>query len=523
MIVFSPLALYTTYLGWQQFDVLFDALWQTGLLYIGFLVIGYRFLKNVLAPAGATQHAAEYALNNFLYELAMTFLICSLFVYPCVPLEQKGLSFKPLCSMKQGDNLHASTIKDSGTTYDEAFAEVLTNQVKIPLGFSILQNYISSLTYGLMKVTGCTDSLQAIQGDLVSTYIPTNLRQQALQFHKQCFLEARSTYLNEPHDEAETKQIESILKRHGGEDDLNWMGSKTFSTLYYNKLTAREPVSGFTFTNYPSPNFEAAKDDPSVKTHMPENGYPTCNQWWEKIRGDLVKASEKAGYFDKHIGMLDVANRVYAYKAKHKLGWNSDITPEDYIAKILLNDSRDIQTNSVTSLMDNTNGAFGSALSHGLVNMGQWAKSWTSTPLKREAIMQTLPVMQAFLYFFLIILTPVILALSGYSPRALGSLCGLFIMTIFLQYLWHLVGFVERSVLDPLGQNDAISAMRNIVVMFYFIAPMLLLKLSIHFGGEAGAGLSGFITDTSQQSEIVANSGAAAARAGVKIISAGKL
>ena len=509
MIVFSPLALYTTYLGWQQFDVLFDALWQTGLLYIGFLVIGYRFLKNVLDPAGATHQAAEYALNHFLYELAVTFLLCSLVVYPCVPLEQKGLSFKPLCTMKQGSNPHTSTIKDSGTTYDEAFADVLTNQVKIPIGFSILQNYMSSLTYGLMKVTGCTDSLQSIQGDLVSTYIPTDLRQQALQFHKQCFLEARSTYLNEEHTEAEKKQIETILKRHGGEEDLNWMGSKTFRTLYYNKMTAREPVAGFAFQTHPNPNFEeAAKNDASVKNHLPVNGYPTCNQWWEKIRMDLVKASEKASYFDKHIGSIDVANRIYAYKAKHKLAWNSDITPEDYIAKILLKDSRDMQIKSTESFIDPTNNSVGSMLSRGLVNASQSLKSWTSTPLKREATLQTLPVMHAFFYFFLIIFTPIVLALSGYSPRALGSLCGLFTITIFLQYIWHLVGFVERSVLDPMGENDAVAAMRNMAVLFYFIAPGLLLKLSSHFGGDAGAGLAGLmgaseqITNQSTQSSV---------------------
>jgi hypothetical protein len=58
---------YTTYLGWQQYEVLFTALWQTGLLYLGFLMVGYRFLKNVLAPAGSTHHAAEHALNNVSY------------------------------------------------------------------------------------------------------------------------------------------------------------------------------------------------------------------------------------------------------------------------------------------------------------------------------------------------------------------------------------------------------------------------------------------------------------------------
>lgn len=130
--------------------------------------------------------------------------------------------------------------------------------------------------------------------------------------------------------------------------------------------------------------------------------------------------------------------------------------------------------------------------------------------------------MQGFLYFFLIIITPVVLALSGYNPKALGSICGLFIMTIFIQYLWHLVGYVERSVLDPLGHNDAISAMRNMAVLFYFIAPMLLLRLSSHFGGEAGMALAGMMAAADDHSTKTAESGkqvvvvaAKAARAGL--------
>lgn len=242
----------------------------------------------------------------------------------------------------------------------------------------------------------------------------------------------------------------------------------------------------------------------------------------EKIRTDLVKASEKAGYLDKHIGSIDVANRVYAYKAKHKLAWNSDITPEDYIAKILLADSRDMQIKSTESSIDPTNNSVGTMLSRSLINTSQSIKSWTSTPLKREATLQTLPVMHAFFYFFLIVFTPIVLALSGYSPRALGSLCGLFVITIFLQYVWHLVGFVERSVLDPMGENGAIAAMRNMAVLFYIIAPGLLLKLSSHFGGDAGAGLAGFVTSSNQVANESAESSANLVKTGGRLARLGK-
>ena len=92
-------------------------------------------------------------------------------------------------------------------------------------------------------------------------------------------------------------------------------------------------------------------------------------------------------------------------------------------------------------------------------------------------------------------------------------------MAILIQYLWHLVNFVERAVLDPLGENDAISAMKNIAVMFYFIAPVLLLRLSSHFGGEAGGGLMDLVSGSERQTEQLTQSGLSTAKDGVKAVS----
>ena len=511
MIVFNPLSLYTTYLGWQQYEIIFNALWQTGLLYLGFLAVGYRFLKNVLVPAGGF-FSVEHALNHFLYELAITVLICGIFVYPCVPLETKALQFKPLCGLKSASN---ATIGDTGTTYDEAFADILTHQVKIPIGFAIIQNFMSSFTYSLMKVTGCTDSLQAIDGDLVSTYLPHDIREQSLDFHRQCFIEARTQFNSDKH---EASELNTMLKRYGGEDDLKWMGSQILQQLYYTKIHSRHPVKGFTYNQAPNPNLEkAAKRGDLPSEQLPEEGYPSCQQWWNKLKSDLIDVAQKASMFNKHLNYYTMRERVKDYKFKHPKAWSADISVDDYIAKMLLSHSKDMQLNSVRTMMDNNNGHVGSAITNSLVNVGQWAKSWTSTPLKRESIMQTLPVMQAFFMFFLIILTPIVLSLSSYSPRALSSLCGLFVMAIFLQYLWHLVGFIERSVLDPLGENEAISAMKNMAVMFYFVGPVLLLKLSSHFGGDAGVGLMSLINNAEHQSEQLSQSGMQAAKTGAKV------
>ncbi|STX81577.1 membrane protein [Legionella busanensis] len=521
MIVFSPLSLYTTYLGWQQYDVIYLALWQTGILYLGFVAIAWRFLKNLLASASATHQMSEHALNQFLFELALAVLICGLFVYPSITLQQKGVVFKPVCTLG-GANTKDSSIKDTGTTYDESFADVLTEQVKIPLGFVLLQNLASSMTYGLMKVTGCSDSLQAIKGDLISTHIPQALKKQALDFHHQCYLEAKTAYLNTTRTPTEQAKVQKILQQYGGEDDLNWMGSKVLQTFYYQDLKARSPVPGFSYASNPSSHFEdAGKDDKAVAAHKPEHGYPTCEAWWDKIKADLVDTSNKASWYDEHLGKWNVGHRVAEYKMNHKIGWGSQLSADDFIARVLLQDETGLQLSANEALMDNTNGTFKTAASRALINTGQWFKSFTTTPLKREAILQSLPIMQAFFYFFLIILTPFILALSGYSTKAVGSLCALLFMAIFMQYLWHLGSFLERATVNSLGETNVVSAMQNMMVLFYFIAPLILLKLSAHFGGEGGGVLNGLLTSGQEFVNDKEQMGQNIARVGAKVASKG--
>lgn len=521
MIVFSPLALYTTFLGWQQYDVIYSALWQTGVLFFGFLVLAWRFLSNVLVQANPHQ-GADHALHQFLFDLAKMFFICILFVYPSTPLEQKGLSFKPMCTLDGVAVKKESKISDTGTSYDEDFAHVLSDDVRVPLGFALLQNFTSSLTYGLMKVTGCTDSLQSIKGDLISTHIPHDLRTQAIDFHQQCFLEARNLYLHQPLSDANKIKAKKILKEYGGENDLNWLGSKVLQTFYYDTLKARSPVPGFKYVDNKGENFEnAAKEDKSIETRKPENGFPTCQKWWDKLKADLVDASDKASILDEHLGRISVVNRVAKYKTDHRITWKSKLTTEDFISRVLLDDGDGLQIQSSQALVDENNTALGNTLARGLVNSGQWVKSVTSTPLKREATMQSLPIMQAFFYFFLIVITAFVLPLSAYSPRAVGSLCALFFMAILIQYLWHLGSYLERATVNNLGENNVVSVMQNTMLLFYYIAPIILLKLSSHFGGEGGAALSNWIDQGDKASESVANSGKDTGLLAAKVASKG--
>lgn len=90
-------------------------------------------------------------------------------------------------------------------------------------------------------------------------------------------------------------------------------------------------------------------------------------------------------------------------------------------------------------------------------------------------------------------------------------------MALFIPCLWHYAGFLERAAVDLLGESDVIAAIRNIVVTIYFVAPLLLLKLSSHFGGDGGASLAGLLDSADKTAEESANSGVKIAKAGANI------
>jgi hypothetical protein len=141
-----------------------------------------------------------------------------------------------------------------------------------------------------------------------------------------------------------------------------------------------KPVPGFTFNQAPNRNLEKAANRGDIPPEqLPEDGYPSCQQWWLKIKSDLVDVSNQASVFNKHLNYYAMLDRVRQYKTKHPKAWKAEISAEDFIAKMLLQESKDMQASSVQNLMDNNNGKVASAITHSLVNVGQWTKSWTST------------------------------------------------------------------------------------------------------------------------------------------------
>lgn len=505
MIVFNPLSLYTTYLGWQVYDVVFEAFYQTGIWFLGFAFVVFRYFKNAFAPSGATHHAGEHALNHFLYELLVLIVSFAIFIYPTTPLGIDELKFKPMCSIADD-----ATIGHSNTTYDDALYSLLSSDVKVPLGFSILQNFTSSLTYGLMKSVPCVDGLNNIKSEIVSIHLPRKVRQEVTSFQKQCFMEARLKFTTGKPKESE---YQATLKQYGGETDLKWIGSHVLRELYYGDLKAREPVNRYSYKKYPSDNFKQAAGDGEGEVpskYLPEHGFPDCEVWWVDIRQSLVDLINDMGFVYGNSQNQNLYKRVEFLLTANQISGQqnapNDELAHDLIARTLIENNSDIITRGAS--LKSSNNSFQRYAASLLNGVGQNVKSWTTTPLKREAIAQSMPVMQAITMFFVIVLMPFVIGFSGCSPRAIGAFAGIITVLIVINFLWFLVGMIEMKLVDTLeGNSVLISFIQNTAVLFYYIAPFIFLNLSALWGAGSAAKITSMVQEGKNNAEDAANAG----------------
>lgn len=516
MIVFNPLSLYTTFLGWQAYDLIFDAFLQTGLWFLGFLFVAFRFFKRIVAPDGATHHAAEHALNHFIYELLVLVIVMAVFVVPSVSIEAKSFEFHPMCS----GSSEAQSIGSTGSTYDNNFQSLVDDEVKLPIGFALLQNFVGSLTYGLMQASTCVDGLNNIKSDMVSTHLPEAMQQELADFKKQCFWEARLNFKSRP---PEPSSYERTLKAYGGESDLRWPGSHVLREHYYASMKAKSPVSRYEYGSFPSESLQKALENKEMDaSHLPEHGFPDCETWWVDIRSALKDLTDDTaftnGSFEGRKVYMRIVNALNERGVAGQQDAPQDEIAHDLIAKILIENNNDT-LDKISAFSTTNNNIVQSYISSGLNRTGQALKSWTYTPLKREATRQTLPVMQAVCMYLVILLMPIIVVFSGCSPRAIGAFCGIFSTLIFVNFIWFEVMGLESRLLESVdGSGELVSLIQNIAVMFYFIGPLLLLKLSAFWGAGSASLLTDFINQSEGKSNEVAEDGANAGKSAVSMV-----
>lgn len=497
MSVTGYLALYTTLLGWQQYQNLWNIMVTTGLVYLPFLGI---VMSSCIAPftSMGAKDAAVIAIRRLTINIVSALFIIALAGTPTVYLSPSVLHYEPLCQSATPSAVPGN----SGTTYDNAFS--VPTGVKIPILWYLVLTVSSGVTHAANIGISCDPWNYRQLHETLNTSKITDpaLKQEVVDFYNQCYVSAKSRYLGDALTGTQQTLIKTYLDKYG-QDDVSSLGSQVFLNVpgFYDSYHAQEPITGFAF----SPTRDAMSGQ--VSNHS-QWGEPACTDWWSDTQNGL----------ETHV--LTVLPPTIN-QAIHSIGDPvSQISAQAAAIKTLIKESFDTsfedQARGYESLENNMHGDF--------------ISRWIGAPLgaameglsffpKLHLLINALPVIQASLLFALYVFLAIGLPFSSYRAGFCVTVSIMLFSLIFCSFIWHLVAWFDDQLIHALfpGQLniDPITAslqgdptnmpnakfVNMIIGSLYIVLPLAWMTIMSWASVRLGAGLMGLMGSMSSASD----------------------
>lgn len=409
--------LYTTLLGWQLYDEIWDLLTQTGLAFLPFIGI---VMRNVAQPymSQEAKDAGSTSLRRMEIDFISTLLFIFFAVSPAFILNPSVLYYTPLCQTSgQFTTYHPG---NTGTTYDQAFT-VPTGDIRVPIWWYAVIAFSEGITSGANTLIACAPDLRKMVSQVNMAKIPdAELKQEVQEFEQECFIPARTHYLEDVHTNGTVlTPIQASIQQYG-ENDTEWPGSHGFLQTYYQNLSAASPVKGFAY------NAEQDINSDSNTDHPPTYGTPTCDVWWNDSQNGLksrLKAILPNSFWDEF---------------GQKLNDNS----QDDLVKLIIFSG---QTG-----YDKASDMVGDwGYSHTTTALGTWFNQLEQYP-KLYAAEEAAPIIQALLLLMVYSFLPLILVFTSYRAASFISGAIIIFSLIFWTFIWHLVSWTDSSLMTAL-------------------------------------------------------------------------
>lgn len=456
--------LFTTLLGWQQYQNLWSIIVQTGLAFVPFIIM---IIKNTAEPflSQETKSAYVISLRRVEFGLATMILVIMIACQPMMTVEPQVLHFKPVCN----SNINA-TPGNSGTTYDEAFPNL--QPVKVPLWWYAVIGLSGGFTASANVGLGCVPNLREERVQLHMERIKSApLRMETEQFIKACWLPAWRKYNeNKPNISQYTQQY--------GSTDPEWAGSHAFLNMpgYYDSLYAPQPVQGFPYNQ--------SRDWAQGKNHG-QWGTPSCKDWWEQPSVglyDQLKAQISPTLWQKLVSRAEGKN------------------PADAAIQALIGDSLTGGYREDSGAVENMGGGLATGL---LAGIGLAWHSLSYYP-KMYLLIEALPIVQAYLLMACYLFLAIALPASRYKFSTVLSITFVIFSIIFWSYIWELAKYVDTAMihaLNPMGGFQTISkdyggtqALTDMVaVLMYIILPVFWTMFMGWAGIQVGSGATSMV------------------------------
>ncbi len=417
--------LYTMLIGWNLYDQIWHLLASTGIAYLPFIGI---ILRNMAKPYESQEpkDAASTSLRRMEVDIISTILIIFLGASPFIPLNPSLVSYTPVCQAN-GDNqtYHPG---DTQTTWDSAFA-VPTQDIRVPLWWFAVMSVSEGVASSANTMVQCVPNLRKMVTEVDMAQITDpSLKQQLQQFELQCYIPARTQYLQDSQSNADSVQTINNDRNQYGVDDTEWLGSHGFQDAYYQNLKAQQPVPGFQYD--PSQDINADTD----KNNPPAYGTPNCYNWWNDPDSGLKTQ------------LYNALPKTFSDEFSSFFNNDTNGTLKDDVIKRLI-------SNANTGYQKANNTVGDNGYSHLAESLGSWFTQLTTYP-KLYAAAEAAPIIQALLLLMIYTFLPFALVFVGYKASAFLTGAMVIFSMIFWSFIWHLVSWTDSTLMNALyGDN----------------------------------------------------------------------
>lgn len=492
MVVDSKLELFTLLYGWLFYNSIWEVLVATGIVFLPFIGI----LLDTVASAYTSEDsddAGNTSLRAMEIEFFIAFFVVLLSGVPAIPLTATSLSYTPRATIGNPAQLTA-TPANSQSTFGGSISFVdYPNQVDVPVFWYVILSFTSGFNRAVMEDIPPVVDLREYADDLRDLRINDPALQAELNdFYRDCFIEARSKYLEErPNSVA----INNLLN-HYGATDTEWLGSHVFleTTGYYDTLRSDAIREGFVYSQLRDLEWEP--DD------HPIYGKPSCREWW---------SHSALGIAAKIVSATDGVDLI---AAAVEVGWDAQKRRDAIVQAVMLN-SPARWTNRGYDLAYGMQAKFYIGEDAGywgvLENRGMQALSGGGLVMNSlsfaswlRLFVEAAPMLQALILMGLYALLPFFILMSRYriSTFIIGAL--ILFLVKFWTVLWFYAWWVDQNLIRAFyAEPGSITTLFNIDMtlkravlnvltgLMYLVFPMLLTTYLAFSGIQAARGLDG--------------------------------
>jgi hypothetical protein len=513
MSVDSYLELFTTLFGWAFYDVLWDVLVGTGIVYLPFLGI---LIDSWREPAEGGQFgtATSLSLRRMEIELFIALLVVVLAGQPAAltPLNASTLSYTPPPTLDNPVPATA-TVAAPQSTYGTTGFTGSPATVNIPAWWYAVLAMTSGLNHAVVEGLPAASDLRTYEQQArLATIEDPRLRQEASDFFSECYVPARSKYQAE---RLATPAVAATLGTYG-EDDPDWIGSHVYRDTagFYDTLRPTKQIPGWAYN--------AARDTEYDPASPPAWGKPTCKQWWEDggigLRQKLIDEADatSAGFS----GLVVAVAPALASEQQ-----------EDAVARTILSNSPPVwSSNDLVANNTGSTGWVGSAenLVKGGLAAGGVVSASAMFSVTMTAVLQGLPMVQALLLLGIYALLPMVVVLSRYSlsMMVVGAMA---IFTVkFWSVLWYLAMWVDQNLIQSMypdvnaflqifanpGEHDVKRMLLNMITTSLYLGlPVLWSGMMAWAGLHLGRSIAAAVAPMARPAEDAGKQGGSLGKA----------